>query len=133
MASNGNTSGEAPSLGRATKEELVAKIEEMSARLRELEDQIAQRDAQLQTGDEGWLISTPNPEYSGRTLGVYFEKGHAFVPKRLPEAEKLVAKLTRDMGYSATLTTQGREAQPVAEKKMSVAEKLTQPAQVGMR
>jgi hypothetical protein len=127
MESNGNTNEELRS--RATKEELVAEIKRLNDLVKDQKDQIAERDAALSTGSEGWNISTPNQEYSGRTMGVWFEKGHAFIPTKMPDAERLVNKLVRDMGYSATPTNTGQPVEPPKTNKdnRSVAEKLTQP------
>ena len=112
----------------ATKEELLSLIKQQEDQIKDLQDQIAQRDAAINAGDEGWIISTPNPNYTGRTLGVRFENGHAFLPARLPGAERTLGLLIKDFGYSATKTDHGQEIAPApVQDKRSIGEKLLRP------
>ena len=130
MASRGNTNAESQSSNPhiATKEELVSEIERLRAQLREKDDQIAKQNAQNRAGEKGWMISTPVPDYDGRTCGILFEKGHAFIPARMPDAEHLVRVLTNDFGYSASEVEDGVEVIPAPEgKKKSISEKLMSP------
>jgi hypothetical protein len=122
MASRGNTQGESLSESqvRSTKEELVAEIQRLTDRLREQQDQINQQAVTAKAGKKGWMISTPNENYTGRTAGVYFENGHAFIPEDMHDARKKVAILTGDFGYSYTETTDGQEVKAPAVQKQNV-------------
>lgn len=84
-----------------TKEELEKEITELKQVIDELQSQISARDAALsQTGEPGWLVTSPNPNYGGLTAGVEFRRGRAFVPKR-NENHALVMRLVNDFGYTA--------------------------------
>jgi len=111
----------------ATKEELLSEIERLNAQIADLNDQLAQQAAASRESNSGWMISTPNPEYTGRTAGVYFEKGHAFIPSSRKNAPYLVRLLTNDYGYSASEAT-GTEKMGPAEKVMSVAAMASMPS-----
>ena len=96
---------------RRTKAELVEVLEAVSGELQSVQDELADRDAELLAVkatpkselDGGWLISTPNPTYSGVTLGVAFHNGRAFVSKIAKRhglsAEWIVKELEHDFGY----------------------------------
>lgn len=114
----------------ATKEDLMAIIQAQQETINDLEDQIAQRDAVLAQGDEGWIVSVPNPQYNGRTAGVQFEMGHAFIPKRHPDAERLLNVLTNDFGYSVTETMSGHEVPEPEGDNRRYIEKISQPHRV---
>lgn len=112
---------------RATKEELVAEIARLNTVIADLEDQIAQHTAAAKTGRSGWMISTPNPSYTGTTAGVYFENGHAFVPSDWKDAKKKVGILTNDFGYSASEVADGVELKGPTAKVQGVFEAVQQP------
>jgi hypothetical protein len=93
-----------------TKEELSSRIAELESQLARLTEDAAQRDAIARSGERGWVITTPNPEFSGRTYGVYFEGGKAFVPEETPRAQLLVNRLQVDMGYQVEFITDAKVA-----------------------
>lgn len=96
---------------RKSKAELIEMLAEMSERIDEVEETLADRDAELvavksaktQEGDSGWLVSTPNPLYGGVTFGVPFSNGRAFVSRRFRfqglDAEAIVRELMNEFGY----------------------------------
>jgi len=89
-----------------TKEQLEAEIAELQAKMRDMDEQLAARDAALaKTNQDGWLISTPNTLYSGVTAKVKFENGHAFIPATWKDAEAVVNQLVGDFGYKAERMT----------------------------
>ena len=104
-----------------TKEAMLKQIEELNQQLEELQNQLSARDAMLsQTGEEGYLVTTPNPNYTGFTAKVEFKNGRAFVPMSVSNVELVVQRLVNDFGYSARKMTSKdfqELAQPVAEKK----------------
>lgn len=48
----------------------------------------------------GWIVSCQNPNYSGKTAGVQFREGQAFVREQ-PGSEKTISILVSDFGYTA--------------------------------
>lgn len=85
-----------------TKESLTQRVKDLEGQVRELEEQLAARDALLSgTGEDGWLISCPNPKYNDVTAGVQFKAGRAFIPDRGDESAALVRLLVSDFNYRA--------------------------------
>jgi len=84
-----------------TKAELEKRVDELEAENEHLRELIAERDAALaQSGEDGYIIETPNKKYSGITAGVKFESGFGFVPKKREGALDLVMRLKGDYGYT---------------------------------
>lgn len=84
-----------------TKVELEDRIKVLEAAIAELERQLAEKNALLGTKESqaGFLVSTPNPNYSGVTSGVMFNRGKAFLPADEPGNEQKVLVLINDFGY----------------------------------
>ena len=78
----------------------ITTLEEAMARIGELEEEIKTLKASMPVGMSGWLITAPNKQYNGATLGVMFRAGQAFVPDG-PGAERLVSEMQNDLGYQA--------------------------------
>ncbi|CAK0781412.1 hypothetical protein CCP3SC15_910007 [Gammaproteobacteria bacterium] len=130
MVSKGNTQGANQSNINFTKEELMDEIKRLTDVVSELQDQINKQAASAHSGRKGWMISTPNPAYTGTTAGVYFENGHAFVSADLVDARKKVSILTHDFGYSATETMDGQEIKAPPSKKQTIFEAGATPQQM---
>lgn len=66
-----------------TKEELMRlmaeKDKEISGKQEEIEV-LGQEIKEINAQGAGWLIETPNPLFDGRTMGVQFVQGQAFIP-----------------------------------------------------
>jgi hypothetical protein len=62
---------------KAPEEELT--LEEYKQKIAELEKQLEKKNEE----GEGWLIITPNPAYDGKTAGILFTNGMAFLPKNM--------------------------------------------------
>lgn len=87
-----------PGLTKAEQEQL---IEDQAAEIERLQTMIAERDAALaQSGEDGYIIETPNKGYSGVTAGVQITRGFGFVPKKREGATNLVLRLKSDYGYT---------------------------------
>lgn len=85
-----------------TKAELEAKIAALQAALEEEQEKSAILEAEIPKElREGWVITTPNANYSGITAGVLFENGRGFVPKSLKNGDLIVKRLVNDFGYKA--------------------------------
>lgn len=104
-----------------TKEDLMRQVADLQAQVNELNNQLHARDAMLaSTGEEGYLVTSPNPAYTGVTSGVEFKNGRAFVPDSFKDAERIVLRLVNDFGYRAQKMGANEYqslAQPVVEKK----------------
>jgi len=69
---------------KAPEEELT--LEEYKQKVAELEKKLVKKDEEttkLKEDGEGWLIITPNAAYDGKTAGVLFTSGMAFLPKNM--------------------------------------------------
>lgn len=109
-----------------SKAELEAKIAELERKLAEADEKRTELEEELARNTrEGWIITTPNPKYTGITAGVLFESGHAFVPKTLKNSQVLIRRLVGDFGYTA-IETQGEELE-VQEKQALGMEALVEP------
>jgi hypothetical protein len=110
-----------------TKEELIAENESLRATIKDLEQQLLAKNAVLSSSAEpGWLISCRNTTYSGKSAGIVFVGGRAFIPESRPDAKKIVELLMSDFGYEAKQMTAAEykalgEAMPA---EMSIQEKL---------
>jgi len=115
----------------STKEELLRTIDEQTEVIRDLQEQLAARDAVARASAEpGWLIATRNSAYTGVTLGVKFVNGRGFVPSGKPGSKLLVDKLRFDFGYNVTeMTSSDFEAgsQPGVIPEQSFLEKVSIP------
>lgn len=65
-----------PELKEKTKEQLIVQIEQM--------------ESNKNVESDGWLVTTPDPEYTGMTCRIPFANGMAFLTK--PEWEERVVK-----------------------------------------
>jgi hypothetical protein len=105
-----------------TKEMLKKQVDEQAAMIEELKSQLAARDALLTvTGEDGWLITTPNPRYNGVTYNIEFRNGRAFVPDRSPEDKLIVQQLVHGFNYVAQRMT-GKEYKEMAQPAKAAAE-----------
>lgn len=96
---------------------LQKRQEELEAKL-EAKDQVIQANQleikELTKDQEGWLITTANPLYDGKTYGVKFNSGMAFLPGSAtyphlagkaknktytPDAKRLAQMLQDEFGY----------------------------------
>lgn len=84
-----------------TKAELIQEIDDLKKELGRMQAQIDNFTAAQRKAGSGWLITTPNREYSGSTMGLRFENGAAFVPESMEGAEVYVRRLISDFGYQA--------------------------------
>lgn len=98
-----------------TKEELQAEVDRLTSVVKDLEEQLAARDAVARSsGEPGWLITCRNPQYNGNTAGVEFRNGRAFIPQGKPGAARLVNTLATDFGYQVqAMTSKDFEGLPV--------------------
>ena len=105
-----------------TKEELEVELK----KLREERDAAVAAVTALQADGEGWLVTTNNPLYEGRTLGVQFARGQAFVKqgRSFPEFEWKPMKDSNLVKYPETerKAIRAREQMSSAER---MVEKLT--------
>jgi len=96
-----------------TIEDQKVEIEEKTTRLGE-----------LKAHGQGWLIQTPNPAYEGRTMGIQFVQGQAFIRKdqRVPFCEVKPMKDTTiaKLGYTAEQAKAIREREQATEAERAV-------------
>lgn len=84
-----------------TKEDLLAEVSRLQQVVTELQEQLAARDALLSgTGQEGFLVTTPNSRYNGFTAGVEFRNGRAFIPGQDEDSEYLARRLSSEFNYA---------------------------------
>jgi len=79
-----------------SRDELIAMIKSMEGT------------AKLSGSDKGWMVTTNNPHYNGKTSGIQFNGGKAFLsPNQYSkeEIDKLITSLQNDFGYKAVETT----------------------------
>jgi hypothetical protein len=69
----------------------------------ELENAELQRRLSARSGGEGggWIVTTPNPKYTGVSYGISFVNGRAFIPKARPDGRFKMNRLVKDLKYSA--------------------------------
>ena len=84
------------------------------------------------SGMSGWLIQTKNQAYEGKTMGINFRGGRAFVrldPKD-PEQENKVARFETDFDYKVEFVEDFSKLPPVTQDGMqsSMIDVLQQPA-----
>jgi hypothetical protein len=119
------------------KNEMEQLIAQLQAENDELRQQIAARDAALSgASGGGWLITSPNPRYTGVTAGVEFRAGRAFIPEGQPGAEARVRQLQLDFGYRVTQMAAAdfqalKQDKVEPDKARQQANLLTQPAVFG--
>jgi hypothetical protein len=77
-----------------TPDELRQKICEQEETIRLQKEQLEKKGA-----IPGWLITTPNPFYNGKTAGIKFQAGRGFIASRDENAEKKAKMLCDDFGY----------------------------------
>lgn len=98
-------------LGKMTKAELVARIQLQEEEMKQVSETLDERTAELlavrgiAAGVGGWLVTTPNAEYSGVTAGLRFGGGKAFLPENKENAEFLSIRLANDFGYEVIQLT----------------------------
>lgn len=66
-----------------TKDELMRLMEEKDKEITGHQDEIlslGQEIKEINAQGAGWLIETPNPLFDGRTMGIQFAQGQAFIP-----------------------------------------------------
>lgn len=125
----------------AAKTEELTEKDQLLAEIAALKEQLKGQSVMLSTtAEEGWLIETPNPDYSGVTAGVEFREGKAFIPAVPDETETVegkkvtinrakqkVAQLADDFGYDVMPVTAGEYKaikNPEAKKPGSTLEEL---------
>ena len=66
-----------------------------------LEATVAQQKTELEKKGAmpGWMITTPNLFYNGKTAGIQFKNGRGFIAGRDEKAEKKAKLLCDDFGY----------------------------------
>ena len=66
-----------------------------------LESMVAQQKTELEKKGAmpGWLVTTPNPFYNGKTAGIMFKNGRGFIAGNDEKAEKKAKLLCDDFGY----------------------------------
>lgn len=120
-----------------TKQELETENKTLANELERVKEELAARTAALaSSGEDGWMVTVPNPAYVGNTLGVEFRGGRAFVGKSHPGAEWVVDQLEKDFGYRVTpMNAKDFKALapvPVPEDKArKTIEMLSQPQVMG--
>lgn len=82
-----------------------------------------------------YLITTPNPKYAGKTLGIQFTEGRAVLHSAVldkaicPSIEIAVKRFTLDFGYKAKpLDKVPEEVEAKAEKQESRKQTASQEA-----
>jgi hypothetical protein len=89
-----------------SKAELEEIIRQQAAKIEELEEQLAAREAVMyQSQETGWLITSPNSRYNGFTAGIEFRNGRGFVPSGKRDAKLIVLRLQYDFGYRVSEIT----------------------------
>lgn len=107
----------------ALREELEALREENEL----LRNQIASLTNQAKpqaTGRGGWVVTTKNPQYEGRTAGVMFRGGRAFIPDGDGAAGKANA-LKVDFGYQVEYVEDWQGLPEAPELQRSFIDVLT--------
>lgn len=79
-----------------TNEELAKTNTELRAKIKELEEKLANQPKGL----SGWIITAKNPGYKGAVCGIQFRSGRAFVPD-VQGAKAIVSQIVDDFGYKA--------------------------------
>ena len=106
-------------------------IEDAIKKIAELEAEVKRLKEMTPPGLAGWLVKTPNHQYSGQTLGIYFRSGQAFIPDG-EDAERIASQMGNDLGYSVTRVEDWRQV-PLADTdqvKASMIDVLTTPQRV---
>lgn len=95
-------------------------VEELRARLAEVQQQAGREDAPRLELPAGWLIEA-RVGYDGVTAGVQFRNGRAVLPSGSKDAHKIMLRLLGDFGYRVTPLDEAqfqREVQAVAHGAM---------------
>lgn len=79
----------------------------------------------------GWLIFAPNKGYNGRTSGIMFRNGRAYVP-RVEGMEKVVREMASDFGYTfeAVESFEALPSDMKSEMNTSMIDMLTMPTMI---
>lgn len=107
-----------------TKEELEQENQELKAKLIEAEENRPK-------GLAGWIVKAQNNNYSGKTAGVQFRAGQAFVSDVDDEAQNRVKALCGDFGYTAEYIEDFFSAPETEQMTGSMIDMLQTP-QVGI-
>lgn len=80
---------------------LVEANETPEQKIARLEATVAQQKDELEKKGAmpGWMITTPNLFYNGKTAGIQFKNGRGFIAGRDEKAEKKAKLLCDDFGY----------------------------------
>ena len=144
----------AKNLDKLTKAELIEMLRNQDKELKEAK--AAAQGVVIGAGEkDGYLVTTPLASYSGRTAGVLFRGGRAFIeavpeveapeePGKDPEADgawkayirhtELLSSLEKDFGYTVTrLNEEGIEklrTEPVGDEMVreTIADKIVMPS-----
>lgn len=78
-------------------------IKELEERIEQLDKQANDREAMINEskGLSGFVVTTPNANYSGVTYGIMFRNGRGIVLDG-PEAARIINALRNDFGYTVT-------------------------------
>lgn len=87
-------------------------MSELTKEARDFEKELADKDETILNlkeqlkkkkpgGMSGYVVTSPNAEYDGRTLGFKFSHGMAFVPDTTPNVEMLIKDFQTDFLYDA--------------------------------
>ena len=114
-----------------TKEDLQKDIDELTAQLKDLREQLNEKSAVANgVGQEGWLIRCKNPGYTGRFMGILFEGGCAFLPKTTKDAAHIKTVLVNDFGYEVeeiTSTEYEGKRKAAPKKETTMLDNIMQP------
>lgn len=109
-----------------TKEELEQENQALKQRVEELEERLHAASG----GRAGWLVETPNRNFSGETAGVFFRHGTAFIPDG-PDAERAARAMKDEFGYRVTGVSDWRELPQGERVGKSMIDVIMQPQVVG--
>lgn len=125
--------------------EQAQQIQDQGAQIAEMQEQMMVLMAEMSKPEEkerlpdkdggGWLIETPNQEYSGPTAHVRFMNGRAVVAANEQDAGIKLHRLQNDFGYKVTVLSEDKFKQVMYEiatgtplhAEQSAAEKLVLP------
>lgn len=89
---------------KADLERQIAQLQEQLSNSNAEKDKLAAQVTRAKAGMAGWVITTPNSAYSGKTFGVDFLNGRAIIPinKKFPkvQARPLKPAAAEKLGYT---------------------------------
>jgi hypothetical protein len=117
------------------KPELIRLVMACFERIDLLTDQLNARNELLSgTGEEGYLVTSPNKSYNGVSYSLRFTGGRAFVPDGLANAKHILREC-KDAGYTLTRMTaadfRGLTPSGAPVRERTIADELMPVGRVG--